>query len=49
MLRTGGAEQTRTKGPKGPKYPNMGYPGLCISNGNNMVLGRYLVFGYLDP
>ena len=36
----------RDYGPEGPKYPNTMYfcTGVVM-----MVLGRYLVFGYLDP
>ena len=33
--------------PKGPKDPNMGY--LSMYGIVMMVLGRYLLFGYLDP
>ena len=33
---------------KGQKDRTIGYLGFCISN-RNIYLGRYLLFGYLDP
>ena len=35
--------------PKGPKYQAIGYFRVSTSGIVIMVLGRYLVVGYLDP
>ena len=35
--------------PKGPKYTDIGFLRVSILETVIMVLGRYLVFGYLDP
>ena len=46
-----GAEQAGNPNPKGPKYSNIGYlgPRVSILGIAIVILGRYLLFGYLDP
>ena len=42
-------ERVRMPIPEGPKYPHIGVLRVSALGIVSMVLGRYLLFGYLDP